>query len=1338
MISSDELTTLKQCCGQFISVNSFFSTSVDKNQALSFLSTSNATINLEPILFEIDADPTLANTKPFADISTHSHFSGESEVLFMLGSIFRLNSIDHSSNDQVWIIRMTLCSDDEHDLEQVLINMKQQFGCGETNLLTLGKLLWEMSKLDLAEKYFIRLLEQLPPDDPSLGALYQDLGKLTSQAGDLDKSMKWRKKAIALQSETNQYQANLLHINLINSKHCFSGPASSKKLNKGEPIIVYIPDLPVNIDSNQLLENMIRQCLEIKHKQKIVDVKCDAKLGIGIVYLHTDEVKHNLINIIEKIIIEISKNTTVSFVDELELVSYIVVDNMDTKELPSVDEICRRWVHLYKVQSQPQCERLSAQFPNIFRIITHSLDELLPAMSTKEFSINKQFATVYFRADCAFFEDLPRTTTLDRLTDAISSQISDKYMSKELIHIQYNKANANAIVLTSGKARMWALHSSILLDGRSFMKKDSLACRLLIRTVPKEMSTSLIRNHKMFGNAVVKIFPSGEHVVLELSDRSIYEKCIDQGAVRINQHILGMEAYTFTSNPENSEIDAENWYETEMVDHKPDIMPFISNSQHPIFQYQWNPRVFLEQFRLWTSSERKANEKDQVKFEKLCNLKSHLLRMTVMLNTIGVVKRGFYRIGEKEINLKPDRLKTILYDHKSKLQRGKTISLSHATEFPYTSTSVSVVNEDCFIVYQNLVNRGCRPVVFNVANAASPGGGYKRGDGAQEETLFRRSNYFQSLDLELDDGKPTARFYCNSNCDLAPLGKGDRLYPMDEFGAIYSAGLTVFRQPEDTGYAFMDIPMYDVCAIAMAAYRDPKLESDLLTSQYSLGTRKKIENIFAIAYHQKHDSLVLSAFGCGALRNPPKHIATIFKSVIEQYAGYFKYIYFAIADDHNAGQDLNPTGNYRLFHKLLDNLEQEPKQQHLVDMMIGPWRILNQKPSKEITLSDIRIRYSYPCFHGGKCNDLNNEQHCREFSHPPLCPYANDAATCNKKNDNQHMLWFRHREKCSYTGETDFMHSNEFEHPEFCRDGGRCENMAAEHLKAYQHLPLCKYRRECVDFNSGSVEHCQSYRHCVPMCRFGHFCTKFHDEKHLSEENHPFLQPCSFTPFHCRQYNSFGEAKDTKTLGIDVQNHCFHYSHVCRYGRQCRDTSDIHWKITIHIARNICSFGDKCRQTYDEDHLNSFSHPGIADIRLLCSYPTYKCRDRRKPEHIIEYRHHGGYDNSEVIGCFGQNHEIDFVKNQERIIQAINTYVKDTHSKQLSVSLEVQKWVKGLQPIHRCSKLIFESILVHGHAMSRDHMENLKRSYFAAQAVQEHKRVRGIFDRYKMAPIEDN
>ncbi|CAF1565421.1 unnamed protein product, partial [Rotaria sordida] len=64
---------------------------------------------------------------------------------------------------------MTLCSDDEHDLKEVLMYMKQQLVSGETNLRTLGKILWEMGKLDLAKQYFTRLLKELSPNDPLLG-----------------------------------------------------------------------------------------------------------------------------------------------------------------------------------------------------------------------------------------------------------------------------------------------------------------------------------------------------------------------------------------------------------------------------------------------------------------------------------------------------------------------------------------------------------------------------------------------------------------------------------------------------------------------------------------------------------------------------------------------------------------------------------------------------------------------------------------------------------------------------------------------------------------------------------------------------------------------------------------------------------------------------------------------------------------------------------------------------------------------------------------------------------------------------------------------------------------
>ena len=34
------------------------------------------------------------------------------------------------------------------------MDMKQEIGNGETNLRTLGRILWELGKLDLAEKYY--------------------------------------------------------------------------------------------------------------------------------------------------------------------------------------------------------------------------------------------------------------------------------------------------------------------------------------------------------------------------------------------------------------------------------------------------------------------------------------------------------------------------------------------------------------------------------------------------------------------------------------------------------------------------------------------------------------------------------------------------------------------------------------------------------------------------------------------------------------------------------------------------------------------------------------------------------------------------------------------------------------------------------------------------------------------------------------------------------------------------------------------------------------------------------------------------------------------------------
>ncbi len=203
LMSTDELIDLEKCLGQFVSMNSFLSTSDKRPIALFYMGEKNQRIDLERVLFEIDADPSIVTTKPFADISSYSCFEDESEVLFMLGSIFRLDNITRDA-DQIWIIQMTLCSDSEHDLKEVLTDMKNQSGIGETNFHTLGKLLRNMGKLDLAEKCYNRLLNELPSNNPLLSTLYAELSEIASQGCDYKKSVQLRKKSLEIKEQFQQ------------------------------------------------------------------------------------------------------------------------------------------------------------------------------------------------------------------------------------------------------------------------------------------------------------------------------------------------------------------------------------------------------------------------------------------------------------------------------------------------------------------------------------------------------------------------------------------------------------------------------------------------------------------------------------------------------------------------------------------------------------------------------------------------------------------------------------------------------------------------------------------------------------------------------------------------------------------------------------------------------------------------------------------------------------------------------------------------------------------------------------------------------------------------------
>jgi len=69
---------------------------------------------------------------------------------------------------------------------------------------------------------------------------------------------------------------------------------------------------------------------------------------------------------------------------------------------------------------------------------------------------------------------------------------------------------------------------------------------------------------------------------------------------------------------------------------------------------------------------------------------------------------------------------------------------------------------------------------------------------------------------------------------------------------------------------------------------------------------------FKVAIANGHDSIVLSAFGCGAYRCPPRQVAELFKQVIGEYGSYFKKIVFAIKQQPDDQRD-----NYHIFNTIL-------------------------------------------------------------------------------------------------------------------------------------------------------------------------------------------------------------------------------------------------------------------------------------------------------------------------------------------------------------------------------------------------------------------------------------
>ena len=283
----------------------------------------------------------------------------------------------------------------------------------------------------------------------------------------------------------------------------------------------------------------------------------------------------------------------------------------------------------------------------------------------------------------------------------------------------------------------------------------------------------------------------------------------------------------------------------------------------------------------------------------------HAIRIEIFNSTLALLRQGWYTA--------PSGLKVSLPSvaevmASSELYREPFRVMLDPVE--PVSTEVRVENRDCVLAAKQLIDDGYNPAMLNLADLYTPGGLVEYGSGAQEENLCRRSDLVLSL---YQFSSARIRQYP----DLGLILNDDQ-YPMDErYGGVYSGIVTFFRGPESEGSLLEEKP-YNIPVISVAALSGPRIGADgLMFPEETEITLEKSRTIFRIGMANFHDSLVLSALGCGAFANPPAHIAKLFHQVIEEdeFRNVFRLIDFAILDGYRTGLRHNPEGNLKPFQR---------------------------------------------------------------------------------------------------------------------------------------------------------------------------------------------------------------------------------------------------------------------------------------------------------------------------------------------------------------------------------------------------------------------------------------
>ncbi len=188
LMSTTELKQLENA--NYVSFNSFLSTSTARDVANRFISTSFAqatsgetiSTDLEKIRFVISIEQSLTDAKPFANITDISEGgSQDKEILFMTGAIFKIEKPFRKDDNGITVVKLQLKSENDPDLKKLSdylktnkIYIRKHFTFEKITLHSLGYIMVDMGKWDAAEECFRKYLIE---SQPGLEKSAADTGK---------------------------------------------------------------------------------------------------------------------------------------------------------------------------------------------------------------------------------------------------------------------------------------------------------------------------------------------------------------------------------------------------------------------------------------------------------------------------------------------------------------------------------------------------------------------------------------------------------------------------------------------------------------------------------------------------------------------------------------------------------------------------------------------------------------------------------------------------------------------------------------------------------------------------------------------------------------------------------------------------------------------------------------------------------------------------------------------------------------------------------------------------------------------------------------------------------